>query len=210
MKCQVKDCGGKVVSKGLCDKHRIRLRVHGHLDSTRPPDWGKRNKHPLNHTYRWIRQRTTDGIVERWQDFWKFVDDVGERPSKKHTIRRIDESKPYGPDNFFWKERLRGSDDRNKYAKAWRKKNPIAQKNIELKSSFGITIDDYFDMLERQGGGCAICKTTDNGKYEYFAVDHCHSTGNVRGLLCSNCNTGLGLFQDRIELLDAAKQYLTL
>lgn len=210
MKCQVKDCGGKVVSKGLCDKHRIRLRVHGHLDSTRPPDWGKRNKHPLNQTYRWIRQRTTIGIVDAWQDFWQFVQDVGDRPSAKHSIRRIDESKPYGPDNFFWKHRWYSSDDRNAYAKEWRKNNPIAAKNNALKSAFGITIDDYFDMLEQQDGGCGICGAKDNGKrFDYFAVDHCHTTNKVRGLLCTNCNKGLGHFKDRIDLLDAAKQYLS-
>jgi len=209
MKCQVKDCGGKVVSKGLCDKHRIRLRDHGHLDSTRPLDWGKRNKHPLNQTYRWIRQRTKCGIVPEWEDFWKFVDDVGERP-EKGSIRPIDESKPYGPDNFFWKERLCGSKDRNKYAREYRKKNPLAVKNNALKSAFGITIDDYFDMLEKQCGGCAICGTDKPGKgrFKYFAVDHCHETNKIRGLLCNDCNTALGLFKDRLDLLDAAKQYL--
>ena len=166
MKCQVKDCGGKVVSKGLCDKHRIRLRVHGHLDSTRPSDWGKRTNHPLNGTYHWINKRTKCGIVSEWEDFLVFVKDVGERPSDKHTIRRIDESKPYGPDNFFWKARLRSCDDRNAYAKKWRKTNPIAVKNSELKSAFGITIDDYFNMLNEQGGLCSICRTDKNGNYK--------------------------------------------
>ena len=209
MKCQVKDCGGKVVSKGLCDKHRIRMRVHGHLDSTRPSDWGKRNKHPLNQTYRHIRQRTVAGIVSEWEDFWVFVKDVGDRPSDKHSIRRIDGGKPYGPDNFFWKERLTSSKNANEYQRRYCEKNPFAVKNSRLKRAFGITIDDYFNMLERQGGGCAICDGPQNKRYKYYSVDHCHSTNKVRGLLCTDCNTGLGLFKDRIDLLDAAKQYLS-
>jgi hypothetical protein len=209
MKCQVPKCGGKVVSKGLCDKHRIRLKVHGHLESTRPPDWGKRNKHPLNQTYRWVRQRTTCGIVPEWEDFWVFAKDVGERPSDKHTIRRIDESKPYGPDNFFWKDRLCGSDDRNEYAKQYRKKNPIATKNSALKSAFGITIDDYHDMLAIQNGVCAICGVDNNGKYGYFSVDHCHKTLKIRGLLCTNCNQGIGRFKDSVENIENAIRYLS-
>ena len=63
-------------------------------------------------------------------------------------------------------------------------------------------------MLVAQDGGCAICKVKDNGTYEYFSVDHCHKTLKVRGLLCTNCNNGLGRFKDRIDLLDAAIKYL--
>ena len=208
MKCQVTDCGGKVVSKGLCDKHRLRLRRHGHLEATRPVDWGKRNKHPLNQTYRHIRQRTTCGISSEWEDFWRFVNDVGERPSNKHTIRRIDQSKPYGPDNWFWKARLHSSKDANAYAKKYRKKNPLAIKGSQLKSSFGITIDDYFDMLGSQDGGCAICGVKNNGRYDYFSVDHCHTSLDVRGLLCTPCNTALGGFKDDIAILKNAIKYL--
>jgi hypothetical protein len=208
MRCQVSDCNGKVVSRGLCDKHRIRLRVHGHLDSTRPNDWGKRSNHPLYGTWKWITARTITGVLPVWEDFWQFVKDVGDRPSTKHTIRRLDESKPYGPDNFFWKERVASTASAKEYQRVYRKKNPLATKGADLKKHFGITIDDYFDMLDSQGGGCAICDGRENGRYEYMSVDHCHKTGRIRGLLCSNCNRGIGLLRDDPELLEKAAKYL--
>jgi len=65
-------------------------------------------------------------------------------------------------------------------------------------------------MLKEQGGGCAICGETKplKGK-NYLCVDHCHETGEVRGILCHACNTGLGKFKDSPELLHTAINYLT-
>lgn len=60
-------------------------------------------------------------------------------------------------------------------------------------------------MLEAQGGCCAICKAPKGNK---LCVDHDHRTGKVRGLLCSNCNAGLGMFKDSEDLLQSAKGYL--
>lgn len=68
-------------------------------------------------------------------------------------------------------------------------------KKKHLKRSYGITLDEYNKMLKDQGGVCKICKLPcKSGKN--LAVDHCHDTGTVRGLLCAKCNTNLG----RIEL----------
>lgn len=71
---------------------------------------------------------------------------------------------------------------------------------------FGIGIAEYEQMLHEQNGKCAICGQED----EHFnlAVDHCHSKGQVRGLLCSQCNRGLGLFKDSPDLLAKAAEYL--
>jgi len=78
-----------------------------------------------------------------------------------------------------------------------------------LKSAYGITPEKYDEMLAAQGGVCAICKNEDTKhKSNYFPVDHNHSTGEVRGLLCSTCNTGLGLFGDSIDTLMGAAAYL--
>jgi hypothetical protein len=76
-----------------------------------------------------------------------------------------------------------------------------------LKRKFGITLDDYRAMLEAQGGGCAICAAPEPDG-QSLHVDHDHETGAVRGLLCFNCNAGLGKFGERIELLSAAVDYL--
>ena len=87
-----------------------------------------------------------------------------------------------------------------------------------LKQKFGITRGDYKDMMEAQGGTCAICngknavrKRTTFGNKPFtiaLAVDHNHKTGKVRGLLCNSCNTSLGKFKDDITLLKRAIEYL--
>lgn len=72
---------------------------------------------------------------------------------------------------------------------------------------FGITRADYEAMLEAQGGVCWICKR-EQSSGRLLAIDHDHSTGDVRGLLCTRCNQGLGFFQDNIDYLAKAIEYL--
>lgn len=86
--------------------------------------------------------------------------------------------------------------------------NKRRHRNWELKRLFGITIEDYEQMLSEQNHVCAICFGTEKRSHKSLAVDHCHDTGVVRGLLCSNCNLGLGNFQDNIEILKSAIEYL--
>jgi hypothetical protein len=65
-----------------------------------------------------------------------------------------------------------------------------------LKYNFGITPEQHQQMFEAQGGKCACCGSSHfGGKYNRPAVDHCHSTQRVRGLLCFRCNVGLGIFE---------------
>jgi hypothetical protein len=75
-----------------------------------------------------------------------------------------------------------------------------------LWRNYGMTIEDYEARLEAQGGVCAIC-LAEPGKRR-LAVDHDHDSGRVRGLLCSQCNTGLGSLQDDPDLVWLAFQYL--
>ena len=81
-----------------------------------------------------------------------------------------------------------------------------------LVSDYGITIADYTDMLLAQNGVCAICglpeTTMFRGKLRHLGVDHNHTTGKVRGLLCSNCNIGLGVFKEKEQSLRNAISYL--
>lgn len=75
---------------------------------------------------------------------------------------------------------------------------------------YGITPEEYDEMLARQSGKCAICASSDpRNRWGRFAVDHCHDTGVVRGLLCGPCNTGVGQFGDDPLRLRAAAKYLT-
>lgn len=85
--------------------------------------------------------------------------------------------------------------------------NPRAQKATQIRSAYGITLDKYDEMLEAQGGVCAICgQPCRTGRA--LAVDHDHTTGDVRSLLCANCNNGLGRFGDDPSLLRIAADYL--
>lgn len=81
------------------------------------------------------------------------------------------------------------------------------RRNSYLKRKFGISLSEYEDMLVKQSGVCAICgkpEQTDRS----LAVDHCHETGFVRGLLCVKCNTGMGNLGDNVEILQKAIDYL--
>ena len=99
------------------------------------------------------------------------------------------------------------------YNRRRRAENPTHYYEMERRSKFkrqyGITVEDYDRMLEAQEGGCAVCGVKEpGGRTKYFAVDHCHGTGRVRGLLCTKCNRGLGLFNDDTARLLAAANYL--
>lgn len=74
---------------------------------------------------------------------------------------------------------------------------------------YGLLQEDYEKMLVLQNNLCAICETSvPGGTYHVFAVDHCHITGKVRGLLCKNCNTALGILKDNINSFERAAIYL--
>jgi hypothetical protein len=83
------------------------------------------------------------------------------------------------------------------------KRNPDKAHQRNLKTFYGITKQDYAEMFEKQNGACACC-----GKVSPLNVDHCHSSGTVRGLLCTNCNIALGHFKDDVDLIRKAIAYL--
>ena len=202
-------CGEPSLAKELCDKHYRRWRRHGHTAQTRPETWGQNSKHPLWHSWKWTKRC---GRVAEWDDFWAFVADVGDRPTDTHALRRRDKTMPAGPDNCYWAERTSSTvgDDkrasRAAYARQWRAANPLKAKQNDLRKMFGISLEEYETMLARQDGVCAICGQRD--QWFSLAVDHCHASNRIRGLLCSQCNRGIGMFKDRPDLLDKAAAYL--
>lgn len=94
----------------------------------------------------------------------------------------------------------------------------LCAKDYNIKRNFkdSINLNDYNMMLEKQRGVCAICfkpstKLSNNSNtFKSLSIDHCHTTNKIRGLLCDNCNQGLGCFFDNIELLEFAIIYLKL
>lgn len=74
---------------------------------------------------------------------------------------------------------------------------------------FGISLGEYEGMLKQQHGRCALCLAIPQcDQKSRLHVDHCHATGKIRGLLCSKCNTGIGLLQDSPELMRRAAEYV--
>ncbi len=213
--CSIESCGNLSVAQNLCNMHYQRKQKHGTTKQTRPKGWGSKEKHPLYHTWQW-QKRNAPKIVfaAEWLDFWQFVKDVGERPSPDHRFCVIDSSKPIYKDNYEWQKWEKGgAGNRTEYAREWRKKNPDKVKDFDLRRRFGITLDEYRNLLEKQGSLCVICSQPElahhqNGQVRELAVDHDHKTGKVRGLLCTGCNAGLGNFQDSPTTLQKALNYL--
>jgi hypothetical protein len=78
-----------------------------------------------------------------------------------------------------------------------------------LKTKYGMTGEQFDLLLQDQGGVCKICgKTNAPTRMNLLGVDHCHATGKIRGLLCIKCNSGLGFFEDDINRMKAAIEYL--
>jgi hypothetical protein len=80
--------------------------------------------------------------------------------------------------------------------KSWRDKGMV------------FTTEEYEELLVKQNYGCAICNAKSNRNGTRLCVDHCHTTGKIRGLLCHDCNTSLGKFEDNVELLQKAIDYV--
>lgn len=103
-----------------------------------------------------------------------------------------------------------------KYQKEWSKQNPDKVRKYHVKGIYKLGWDTYNSMYFEQAGKCKLCDTEiqpsndglSNARVRTGAIDHCHETGRVRGILCHNCNKGLGHFKDSTELLARAINYL--
>lgn len=219
--CEVPGCGKGAVAKGLCNMHRQRYARHGDVSATRPEGWGKGRNHPLYERWRSMRRsaRLKNGHVPEWSDFWAFLRDVGDPLNDTARLYRLDESKPFGPGNVTWRERVQDKpsgqtrEERNAYMRQWTQERPHLRQAQYLRRHYGIGLAEYEVMFVAQEGRCAICRQEETaldhkGRARLLAVDHCHATGKVRGLLCHLCNNGLGAFKDQRARLVAAIAYL--
>ncbi len=155
-----------------------------------------------------ITYRCACGVVHRWMK--------GEWPEGKLYFRDGD-STNLCFDNIVLNRGIKGYDSKTRegkaaYGKAWRLANPEKFREISLKKTFGVDLRWYGEKMVEQNGKCAICKTEETGtrlgKLLALAVDHNHATGEVRGLLCRNCNTLIGHAKESRERLLSAMAYL--
>jgi Recombination endonuclease VII len=95
----------------------------------------------------------------------------------------------------------------NLKGREWRAKHPDKLRRYKFKTLFGITPEEYDELLRSQSGVCAICGGEDvNGRN--LSVDHDHASGKIRGLLCYGCNVSLGFFKDNAAVLRKAAAYI--
>jgi hypothetical protein len=143
---------------------------------------------------------------------WKCSRKSPDAPKKRgsaHPLTNVDEAtcvavcKICGPVEIY-------PNNTNTRYPSWICKNLVLART--RKKKYGITDAEYQNLLSKQHGICAICKKSQapvrswNG--QNLAVDHCHNTGKIRGLLCNRCNRSIGYFEDNADLLAAAFIYL--
>lgn len=108
------------------------------------------------------------------------------------------------------RQKIRQTEKFREYRRAYKStdKAKEVRRNQLLKKNFGITLEEYNKMFAEQNGVCAICHKHVESDIRALAVDHCHTTGVIRGLLCRFCNQAIGHFKDSEELLQNAIIYL--
>lgn len=213
--CTVEGCERPKRAQGLCQKHYNMRHVHGRLEKV---NTGEKRSHPLYSI--WFERKQRDSLCEAWaNDFWAFVAGVGARPSPTHLLRPLRAGEQYSPSNFEWLAALKrepGESVKAFNARKWqarRERFPTYEAHRGIKRKYGITPEEYAAMLAAQGGVCAICredeKVIDPKTHapKLLAVDHCHESLKVRGLLCWRCNTSIGKFNHDPMLLRTAALY---
>lgn len=118
---------------------------------------------------------------------------------------RKEVKRAYGQ-KYYQKNKDKVKDRVKKYYTENRSKRLEISRKCHLKRVFGLSIEEYENILKNQNGGCAIC----GRKKEKInlAVDHSHKTGKIRGILCMKCNHGIGYFNDDVLLLEKAIKYI--
>ena len=129
-------------------------------------------------------------------------------PSAKKCITC---KKIFDKSEFFRADRSTPQNQCRICRKSINKACPSRLKEIRVAHSYGMTREEYLDMLDSQNHSCAICGDylpLKGGRKSGPAVDHCHKTGYVRGILCPPCNRGIGQLRDSVDILEKAVAYL--
>lgn len=200
--CTVEGCNAKHVSGGLCSRHYKLMREYGSTE-----DRPRKN----------ARRKCTVEGCEGWRVGWGLCRLHYERARAANRPPVLYEGRICGwcegeipatrpRDAIFCSTKCKqySSNERQRQ----RPEAQVRQRTANLWARFGIGREEYDAMLAAQDGRCAICRIDKPGGRGEFHVDHDHVTGAVRGLLCTRCNSGLGLFRDDPRLLEAAVRYL--
>lgn len=199
--CTVESCEQSVLvkSRGLCRLHYNRWIRKGETSDAR------KNGDRACVTDGCDRPRVSNGLCDR--HFRPGYQADRRRAAKEAAPRRCGHCGDPVPTSKRWRGPVsycsRPCKDRAAVASG---ATALAVKRYYFKSRYGLTPAQVEEMAAT---GCAICGTTDwPGRHNRPHVDHCHATGRVRGILCSECNVGLGKFKDDPDLLRRAVEYI--
>lgn len=158
----------------------------------------------IKHYQRWRKSGSTDVPLTKSQ----LRDEVGRKRCK--TCRQYKDESEFTTNTSGLKDGL-SLHCRQCQAEA-RERAPMRIRESALKRMYGITVADYDRMYAEQGGTCAICRQPEKlvrrGVLQELSVDHCHATGRVRGLLCHDCNLGIGKLGEDSDRITAAAEYV--
>ena len=196
--CSVDGCGSPVFARGICSKHYSRLRSKGSLDDTRKNARGTCSVEDCS------RDHLASGLCDyhyRWKRRGEHRERVIEQLAGRECVHC---GKELGPDRssraIFCSRACK-----QKEHVASGKAAEVARRHYFGKL-YGLSVQQVNEMAE---AGCGICGTRDwPGRHKRPHVDHDHQTGKVRGVLCHECNTGLGKFRDDPALMERAIAYL--
>lgn len=164
----------------------------------------------------WSRTLRDNSDITGWKTFAEFSRDLKELVFPQAHLVKIDAAKPIGPGNFEIKPRAKFDrstlEGRVTYYRDRSQTDRVRYHHHHIKSTFGVTLDQYREMLTAQNGVCATCKQPEtavrNGRVMQLSIDHHHETGAVRGLLCKGCNNGIGWFRESPAAMRAAADYI--
>lgn len=200
--CSVDDCDRPILAKGMCSLHYNRMRLYGRLEKVHYRRQCECGKPAVAFGLCDLHYRRTKA------------------DGKKATSMQLKEGRacrhcggPISPqlrlDALFCSRACKVDYQNNHARRDGRTEAEAARmRAYHYTRKFGMTAEDFDRMLAEQDGRCAICGTDTPGGRGEFCIDHCHVSGEVRGILCSRCNTGLGQFQDDPARLLAAVKYL--
>jgi hypothetical protein len=144
---------------------------------------------------------------EEWLKIYNSLPEVKERQRKNRKLYRQKKSDDLAfleKEKFYVREwHAKNKEKVKRYKKTNAKREAQRQREYLLKRKYNITSDQYEEMLQAQNGVCWICASGPGGRWNRLFVDHDHSTGRVRGLLCHLCNTALNRVDNYKEKIEA-------
>jgi hypothetical protein len=191
-----------------------KCKIHGDLTEGQVRK-EKNNQMKLGFQYRCLECRRDKDRIYKLNNPDKHRASANRKRNEDRALYREGLSDIEPRSNILAREDRKNNPEKHlKWTSDYRKRTGQFRNTREVCRRLHTTPELYYEMLKQQENKCAICneeetrKSRTDGKICALAIDHCHNTGKIRGLLCHGCNTGLGKFKDDINILLKAIQYL--